>query len=89
MTDQEMIDKVNSLVASQCVLKHLALALFDAIDDKTRVIQQFDETTNKTHNLSLESGSKAFLSTFEQYRKTILESLVDVKASIGPHNGAC
>lgn len=89
MENQKIIDKINSLVASQSVLQHLALALFDAIEDKTRVIQQFSETTNETHKLSLGSQPKAFLTAFEEHRQTILKLLVETKAEIGPRNGVC
>ena len=89
MENQQIIEKINSLVASQSILQHLALALFDAIEDKTRVIQQFNETTNEKHKLSLGSQPKAFLTTFEEHRQTILKLLVETKAEIGPRNGAC
>jgi len=80
---KEIIQKINSLVASQSVLQHLVLALFDAIQDKKRVIQQFTETTNETHRLSVSSRPKEFLSTFEEHQKTILKLLVDQITTIG------
>jgi hypothetical protein len=89
MTDQEIIEKINSLVASQSILQHLTLALFDAIEDKTRVIKQFDETTAETYRLLLGSQTKEFLSAFDEHRKAILKSLAETKAEIGPHNGVC
>jgi predicted RNA-binding Zn ribbon-like protein len=89
MTDQEMIDKINSLVASQSVLQHLALALFDAIDDKTKVIKQFDETTSETYRLHSQVHPKSFLSTFQEYREIVPKLLVDTKAHIGPRSGTC
>jgi len=55
MENQQFIDKINSLVASQSVLQHLALALFDAIENKTRVIQQFNETTVEAMSTSSKS----------------------------------
>jgi predicted RNA-binding Zn ribbon-like protein len=86
---QEIIQKLNALVASQSVLQLLALALFDAIEDKTHVIQQFTETANETHRLSLSSRPKEFLAAFEEYQRTILKLLVEPKSLLGPRNGIC
>jgi len=80
----EIVQKLNRLVASQSVLQHLALSLFDAIQDKQFVIKQFTETTNQTHAYELyASRPKEFLLEFEEHRQIILKLLVDQLKNVG------
>ncbi len=76
---QEIIERVQ---ATQSVHLHLLLALYDAIDDKERVISQFSEVTKQiaVHALYSEM-SDAFYDEFEAQRVAILQMLADARAS--------
>lgn len=86
---QEIIEKLNKLVASQSVLEHLTLALFDAIEDKDRVIKQFTDTTKGTHALTLYSSRpESFVLAFEEHRTVLLKLLIETQvASTSRHGG--
>lgn len=85
---KEIIEKVNGLLASQAVLQHLILALFDAIADKNWVIKQFTDTTERTHIYTLYSSMpKSFLLAFEEHRDVLLKLLLDVQAASAPRSG--
>ena len=86
---REIIGKLNDQVASISILRHLALALFDAIQDKERVINQFDDTTKRTHIYTLYSSMpESFFSAFEKERDVLLKLLVDAQAASTPRRGS-
>ena len=86
---QEIISKLNSLAASCSILRHLTLALFDAIRDKEKAINQFDDTTKITRIYTLYSSMpESFFSAFENERDEILKLLVDAQAASTPRRGS-
>lgn len=86
---KEIIEKLNSLVASQSVLEHLALSLFDAIQDQDRVIKQFTDTTEGTHIYALYSSRpESFLLAFEEHRDVLLKLLVETQVAAKSRHGA-
>ena len=75
---QVLRDQLNGLVASQAVLQHLAMALFDAAENKPRVISQFAGVTEKSQVHALYSDMpQVFYDVFEEQREALLLLLKD------------
>ena len=76
MSDTEL----HKIRASIAINQHLLFALFDAIDDKATVIQQFSAVTEKTSVRTLYSEMpEAYYDEFEAQRQLFLELLADAK----------
>jgi hypothetical protein len=77
---QELRDQLNGLVASQAVLQHLAMALFDAIEDKARVISQSEDVTGESQVHALYSTMPlVFFDVFTEQRDALLLLLKDAE----------
>lgn len=77
---KELTDQLNGLVASQAVLQHLAMALFDAIENKAVVISQFEDVTAKSQVHALYSAMpQVFFDVFEEQREALLLLLRDAQ----------
>ena len=75
---QEIIER---LQAANSINLHLLLALYDAIENKDRVISQFSDVTEKTATHTLYSEMPdSFFDEFETQREAILQMLVDARA---------
>jgi len=72
---EELIKRVNSLEASHSVLEHLALSLFDAIENKQCVIKQFSDTTQLTAETIDSKTAQAYLVEFLHNRSLLLKFL--------------
>ncbi len=76
---QDHLDRIRAAIA----INHtLLLALFDAIDDKDTVINQFSDVTAKIdiHTLYSEMSDE-FYDEFEHQRDVMLQLLDDARAS--------
>ena len=81
---KKIIEKINALAASQSVLEHLVLSLFDCMDNKNLIIQRFydtTETTLKTLNIDTPVG---YASEFRVCRDIFVKMLYDVQGLTAP-----
>jgi hypothetical protein len=77
---EELRDQLSGLVASQAVLQHFAMALFDATENKARVISQFADVTEKSQVHALYSAMpQVFHDVFEEQREALLLLLKDAE----------
>ena len=76
---QDHVDRIRAAIA---INQDLLLALFDAIDDKDTVINQFFDVTAKIdiHPLYSEMSDE-FYDEFERQRDVMLQTLDDARAS--------
>ena len=76
---QDHLDRIRAAIA---INQHLLLALYDAIDDKDTVINQFSDVTAKIdiHPLYSEMSDE-FYDEFERQRNVMLQLLDDARAS--------
>ena len=76
---QDHLDRIRAAIA---INQDLLLALFDAIDDKDAVIDQFSDVTAKIDIDPLYSEmSDEFYDEFERQRDVMLQTLDDARAS--------
>ena len=70
---KELTDQLNGLAASQAVLQNLAMALFDATENKALVISQFADITAKSQVHALyPTMPQVFFDVFEEQREALL-----------------
>ncbi len=76
---QDHLDRIRAAIA---INQDLLLALFDAIDDKDTIINQFSDVTAKIdiHPLYSEMSDE-FYGEFERQRDVMLQTLDDARAS--------
>ncbi len=76
---QGHLDRIRAAIA---INQSLLLALYDAIDDKDTVINQFSDVTAKIEIQTLYSEmSDEFYDEFERQRDVMLQLLDDARAS--------
>ena len=76
---QGHLDRIRAAIA---INQSLLLALYDAIDDKDTVINQFSDVTAKIEIQTLYSEmSDEFYDEFERQRDAMLQLLDDARAS--------
>ena len=80
--EQVIHKRITMALASLTALEHLVVALFDAIPDKRRVIDQFTDTTERTNVEFLYSTMpEGFAAEFELQRKVLLAQISDASTA--------
>ena len=76
---QDQLDRIRAAIS---INQSLLLALYDAIDDKDTVINEFSDVTAKIEIQTLYSEmSDEFYDEFERQRDVMLQLLDDARAS--------